>query len=531
MASGNLSLRAHWTVAAGALFVLAALAPVYGAANRSKPPSSTPASASAAGQVLFSTDWTGGATKAALPSNVTLVAGQAHTVTAQGKRFLQVTDSASLDLQLASELPDAYTIEFDMQVPASTAYAVEIRPEAAGGSPAGYAGVSRRISHPVALCGAIGSGIYAASEAQSQQKRYPDAEAKQLRTCKVAVDASGVRVFYAGTQAANAVGGDLGTGTQVRLHIPANPSAPALIGPITVAAAAGTSVASKAGRPVLAAKHTLLELQAAGSQASGTVLSVEGGEPVAEMVEQPGGNGVDVHPGPLHYRDIVAKVSLFDFGKFVSQWASAPQAPLDGRLVGADFQYKAQYYRTFTQARLAEVAFPAFDAASKDHGYLQLRITPSTTQLQAPPPGSNVGGKLGAKQKAWLVSAFKLDIPGLATQRVSRIEPFKLALKTRPGGLAYFGGTRLTVTFAAVDSAPWLDWEEAFLLKGPGPERTLELKLLSPNLKDTLMELKGSGVGLLSLAAVAQDDADKVARLRAELYVERWQLVPNASLE
>jgi len=45
------------------------------------------------------------------------------------------------------------------------------------------------------------------------------------------------------------------------------------------------------------------------------------------------------------------------------------------------------------------------------------------------------------------------------------------------------------------------------------------------------MELKGSGVGLLSLAAVAQDDADKVARLRAELYVERWQLVPNASLE
>jgi hypothetical protein len=229
-----------------------------------------------------------------------------------------------------------------MQVPASTAYAVEIRPEPAGGSPAGYAGVSRRMSHPVALCGAIGSGIYAANEAQSQQKRYPDAEAKQLRACRIEVDASGVRVFYAGTQAANAVGGDIGPGTQIRLHIPANPSAPALIGPIKVVAAAAASVAGKAGRPLLAANHTLLELQAAGSQASGPVQSVEGGDPVADMVEQPGANGVEVHPGPLHYTDIVARVSLFDFGKFVSQWASAPQAPLDGRLVGADFQYKAQ---------------------------------------------------------------------------------------------------------------------------------------------------------------------------------------------
>jgi hypothetical protein len=512
-------------LALAALLLLLTAGTVLGA-QRAPKTKTAPTPSSASSPTLFSTDWSGVAA-GELPAGVTLVAGTAQVTSAQGRQFLQVTDSASLDLQLAAELPDAYTIEFDMQVPASTAYAVEIRPEAAGGSPAGYAGVSRRMSHPVALCGAIGSGIYAASEAQSQQKRYPDAEASQLRKCKIEVDASGVRVLYAGTVAANAIGGDLGTGTQVRLHIPASASAPALIGPIKVAAAAGTSVAGKAGKPVLAATRTLLELQAAGLQASGTVLSVEGGEPVADMVEQPGANGVDIHPGPVHYTDIVAKVALTDFGKLIAQWAATPQAPLDGRLVGADFQYRAQYYRTFSQARLAEVAFPALDGASKDHGYLRLRITPPTTQLQAPPPGSSVAGKIGQKQKPWLVSAFTLDIPGLATQRVSRIEPFKIALKTRANGTAFFAGTRLTVTFAAVDAGSWLDWQEQFLLKGPGPERTLELKLLSSNLKDTLMELKGSGVGLLSLAAVAQEDNEKTARLRAELYVEKWQIVPH----
>lgn len=527
MASGNLSFRAHWAIAAAPLFLLAALPPVYGAANRSKPPSSTAGSASAAGQVLFSTNWTAPA-KGQLPQGVTLVEGNAHVALVQGKRFLQVTDSASLDLQLAGELPEAYTVELEMQVPASTGYAVEIRPESAS-SPAGYATVSRRIKNPVALCGVIGSGLYAASDAQSQLKRYPDAEAKQLRACKIEVDGSGVRVFFAGAQAANAAGGDLGTGTLLRLHIPANPQAPALIGPIKVAAAPGSTVnAAQQARPIPAAMRTYLELNAGGTPASGMVMSVEGGEPAADMVEQPGPNGIDVHPGPVHYTDIVAKVSLFDFGKFVSQWATGQQGPLDGRLIGADFDYKAKYYRTFTKARLAEVAFPAFDGASKDHGYLQLRITPSTTQLQAPAHGIDVRNEIGPKGKVWIASAFKLDIPGLATKRVSRIEPFKLALKSTPAGVTYFGGTRLTVTFAALDAAPWLDWQDEFLLKGSGSERTLALTVLSVNLKDALMALKGSGVGLLSLAAIAQDgSSEKAPRLRAELYVEKWQIVPG----
>ena len=513
------------------LVVLASLPPAHGAANRQKPGSSTspsPSQPSAASPVLFSTDWAG-KTKMSLPAGVTLVAGKAHPATVDGKRFLQVTDSASLDLQLSGPLPEAYTIEFEMQVPASTGYAVEIRPEAAA-SPAGAASVSRRMQHPVALCGAISSGLYAASDAQSQLKRYPDADAKQLRLCKVEADGNTLRVSYAGQEAASAIGASLGTGGFLRLHVPASAQAPALIGPVTVSAAAGSSVnAAQQGKPYLDVRRAFLELDTAGGVVRDGVRSIEGGEPVADMVEQPGPNGVDIHPGPIHYADVVAGVPLNSFAKVLGAWAAGQQGPLDGRVIGADFDYKHGYQRSLKQARLAEVAFPALDGSSKESGYLELRLAPASTEL-TPLPGNYYGSNMGAKQKAWLLSNFRLDIPGLATKKVSRIEPFKLSLKTS-GGTSYVGGTRLTVTFAASDAATWLDWQDQ-LLKGQPSERTLDLAVLGPDLKKPLVTLKGTGVGLLSLAPLAYvANSEKLPRLRAELYVERWQIVPGAASE
>ena len=492
------------------LLLLASLSPAHGAAS----------------QVLFSTDWAG-KTKMSLPAGVTLVAGKAHPATVDGKRFLQVTDSASLDLQLSGQLPEAYTIEFEMQVPASTGYAVEIRPEAAA-SPAGSASVSRRMEHPVALCGAISSGLYAASDAQSQLKRYPDAEAKQLRPCKVEADGNTLRVSYAGQEAASAIGASLGTGGFLRLHIPATAQAPALIGPVTVTAA-GSVTAAPQGKPYLDVRRVFLELDSAGRVEAGAVRSIEGGEPVADMVEQQGPNGVDIHPGPIHYADLVAAVPLNRLVKVVSAWAAGQQGPLDGRVVGTDYNLKAGYQRSLKQARLTEVAFPALDGSSKEPGYLGLRLAPASTEL-APLPGNYYDTGVGAKQKPWLLSNFRLDIPGVATNKVSRIEPFKLSLKSA-GGASYVGGTRLSVTFAASDAATWLDWQEQ-LLKGQPAERTLELALLAPNLHGAMLTLKGSGVGLLSLAPLPfVANSEKATRLRAELYVERWQIVPGASLE
>ena len=495
----------------------------YGAANpREKQAGSVPAQP-APGPVLFTVEDWAATTKGKLPEGAFLAAGTAQVVAQQGRHFLQVTDSGSIDLQLKGNLPAAYSVEIEMQVPASTGYAVEVRPESEV-TPPGSASLTRRTAHPVVVCGAISSGVYGASAAQTQEKRYPNSDATQLRTCRIEADASSVRVWFANEQAADVVGASLGGGNLLRLYVPATASQPALIGRIKVAAAAGASVSGGKTTVAMTTLPTFLELNAPGGVVQGRLKSAAGGDAVAEPIEQLGANGVDLRPGPVRYTDIVATAPVTQFTALLNQWASGQLGTLDGRLVGYDGP-KPEYQKVFTQARLTELAIPGLNGAGKDVGYLQLRLAPTSTRLEAPRPDTP-SPSYGKGNASWHVNYFSVDIPGLPTRRVADVAPFSLALKP---GRNYLGGTRLSMTFASVDLLPWAEWADEFLAKGTGaPEKTIEIKLLYPNYKDPLLILKGSGVGILSLIPVPQEpDGTKVPRHRAELYVERWQLVPG----
>lgn len=505
-----------------ALGLAAVVACAYGASNQRGKPAATVPAQQAGGAVLFSMeDWVAPA-KGKLPDGVFLAAGAAHVVTEQGRHFLQVTDSGSFDLQLKGDLPAAYSIEIEMQVPASTGYSVEVRPESEV-TPPGTAGVTRRTAHPVVLCGAISSGVYGAS-ATDTLKRYPNSEATQLRTCRIEADASSVRVWFANDLAADAVGASLGSGSLLRLHVPASASQPALIGKIKVAAAAGTTVSSTKKTVAVTSAPTYIEFNAPGGVLHGQLATAEGGDPVADPVEQLGATGVDLRPGPVRYTDIVASARVTQLGAFLSQWVAGQVGALDGRMIGYSFG-KPEYQKVFTQARLTELGIPGLDGAAKDVGYLRLHLVPAGMRVEAVPPGTPTAKALGAKVKRWQVNQFRVDIPGLPTSRVRAVAPFTLTMKP---GRNYLGGTRLSITFASVDVMPWAEWADEFLVQGTGaPERTVELKLLEPDMKDVLLTLKGSGVGILSLAPVTQEpNSEKMPLHRAELYVERWQLVP-----
>lgn len=508
-----------------ALGLAAVIACAHGAANQSRKAAATVPVQQAGSAVLFAMEDWGTPTQGKLPNGVFLAGGNAQVVAAQGRNFLQVTNSGSIDLQLNGELPAAYSIEIEMQVPASTGYSVEVRPESEV-TPPGSANLTRRTAHPVVVCGAISSGVYGASAAQTQEKRYPDSEASQLRTCRIEADASSVRVWYANDQAADAVGASLGGGSLLRLYVPATPSQPALIGKVKVAAAAGTAVSSTKKTVTVTSAPTFMELNAPGGVVRGPLATAEGGDPVADPVEQLGANGVDLHPGPVRYTDIVATTRVTEFGAFLKQWASGQAGALDGRLIAFDFNYKPQYQKVFTQARLTEVIVPGLDGASKDVGYLQLRLAPANTRLEAVPPGAPTP-YLGKTQNTWRMNDFSVDIPGLPTKRVATVAPFTLAMKP---GRNYLGGTRLSLTFAAADVLPWAEWVDEFLVKGTGaPERTIEIKFFKPNWQGILLTLQGSGVGILSLTPMLQDRySEKIPRYRADLYVERWEVVPGA---
>lgn len=495
---------------------MTSLLPAYGA---SRSPGATKKPAGGA-TVLFDEDWTGVA-KGALPKGVSLVSGQAHIVAAQGKLFLQVDDSASLDLELAGALPDAYTIEIEMQVPASTGYSVELRPEPAP-SPAGYASPARRSAHPVALCGAIASGVYGASSGTSPQKRYPNTDATTLRTCKVEVEAGGVKVFFAGQLAADAVGADLGPGTLLRLHVPASSAAPALIGAIHIAAAPGSVVTpAKAQTPFPTVPVSYFEVDgSSGGVAS--VFMAEGGEAIVQTLEKalPQG-GKQVQLGPVRYADIVAHVTPGELTGLMQNWLAGPLGPLHGRMVGFGYDKKPRYQRAFDQAALTEAAFPALDAVGGQRGYLRLRFVPGSTRLEAPAPLAALPQKTGGKGAApgWLTRNFSVSIPGVDASRVLRIEPFAVTRN---------GGTRLSLTLGAKGAETWADWHESFVANGnAGDKRTLKIVLFGANVQDELLVLQGSGVSLLALRPEPTEAAAKaIARYAAELYVEQWRVLP-----
>lgn len=198
-------------------------------------------------RVLFDEDY-GGTATGSFPSSMALVSGSAEVTTERGGRFLRVNEDASFDLILSGPLPEAYTIAFDMLVPRGTGHAVEIRPELPGG-PGGYAALSRRMQNPVVYCGAIFAGVYGeSSDDGSFGRRFDDRLAEALVPCEVEVSTEGVRVHFAGEQAAHAPTVALGRGNRLRLFVPATASRDerALIGAIRVRArdAAGTPVGS-----------------------------------------------------------------------------------------------------------------------------------------------------------------------------------------------------------------------------------------------------------------------------------------------
>jgi hypothetical protein len=198
----------------------------------------------AGARLLAGDDWTS-TDIGDIPESLRIVGGTAEIVEERGRRFLRVSGSASFDVLLPEHLPESYTIDFDMRVPASTGYSVEIRPDLAG-SRAGYAGVSRRTEHPVVLCGAIGSGVYGTST--DARKRFDDRFAAAMVPCQIVVTAKSVKVYFAGQLAANVPGASLGRTNRVRVHVPADEGTAALIGPIRVATDVGADLAASSER-------------------------------------------------------------------------------------------------------------------------------------------------------------------------------------------------------------------------------------------------------------------------------------------
>jgi hypothetical protein len=159
----------------------------------------------------------------------------------------------------------------------------------------------------------------------------------------------------------------------------------------------------------------VLELE---EKTAGFLLSVEGGEAFADVVNEPvGPDGiVRKHPGSVAFSPIVTTFgvgmtkSLYDW---MADLLTGKVKPKNGAIIFLDFDYKEQSRVAFDNAVLTEIALPAVDTASRDAAHFSLTLQPEATRRSTASSGAK-SSTIGTKsQKKWNASNCRLKIAGL----------------------------------------------------------------------------------------------------------------------
>jgi phage tail-like protein len=270
----------------------------------------------------------------------------------------------------------------------------------------------------------------------------------------------------------------------------------------------------------------------------GQLKSVEGGDAFADVVAQASAKSYYAKKNvtTVKYSPVKLRVGV-SMGKAFYDWIAAGWTGdvqrRGGSIVEADDKGAVKARREFADALISEVAFPAFDGASKEAGYLTVTLAPEHVAAKK---GVGKSAAPFVKQKLWATSNFKLELDGLDTARVSKIDAFTIrqtvaesatgARRVRAKEPAKVEFPNLRVTLASTGAQTWIDWFDDFVLKGnsgDANEKGGTLRLLSANLKDELGQVRLFNVGIFKLAA-DPTEAAAIKRVVADLYCERMEL-------
>ncbi len=272
----------------------------------------------------------------------------------------------------------------------------------------------------------------------------------------------------------------------------------------------------------------------------GPIKSVQGGDVTADVIYEAVGPDhiVRKHVGKPKYEDFEIQVGL-SMGKPLYEWIrqswSLNYRRMKGSITAMDFKYQPLSEQEFVEALLTETTIPAADAASKEPGYLTLKFSPEYTRSGKPSGKSDPGAAAKEQQKTFLPANFRLEIDGLNCKGVSRVESFTVKqtavqgavgeardVAKEPGKLEF---PNLKITLLEKGAESWLAWHENFVIKGNNSqdkEKSGSLTFLSPNLKEELLTIRFSNMGIFRLKPEKTEASSEASKhLVAELYVEK----------
>lgn len=278
----------------------------------------------------------------------------------------------------------------------------------------------------------------------------------------------------------------------------------------------------------------------------GMVSAFEGGNLGAEVVTVRQGTDRFSRKqiGNLRVEPITVEVGLEmnkPWNDWIAKTLNLEVVRKNGAIIEMDQNYKEVGRRTFTNAFISEIEFPALDAsAGKTPANITVTIVPEQVKLeggsgkQAPSPKG--------QQKSPLVSNFRLNIQGLeqASQRASKIEAFgfKQGIAVQQGGQSKVTQvspgqadfTNLVIFVSDAYAGPMYAWFDDFVVKGnngAAKERQGVLEFLSVDMKTSIANVQLFGLGVFKVSSDSfQAGAEKVRRTRVDMYCQRMTFNP-----
>jgi T4-like virus tail tube protein gp19 len=254
---------------------------------------------------------------------------------------------------------------------------------------------------------------------------------------------------------------------------------------------------------------------------AGLLRSADGGEAYAEVILEPGEIfDSKSHSSPTMYEDIVIQTSANMNNQFydwiASTWEGKVEHPQNGSIVTFDYDYKPKAMRNFHEGMITETTFPEMDAASKDNAFLSINVAPSSTEVVGPSGQDYTQGKT----RKWLVSNFKLDIPGLDCTKINKIDAF--TVKSTHGETPKVEFSNLVITMAVSGAESWNKWYRKSVVLGAPTELSGQLSTYDATMSQKQIHIDLEGLGIVRLGpAKLVAGSEAIARVVAELYVER----------
>ena len=274
-----------------------------------------------------------------------------------------------------------------------------------------------------------------------------------------------------------------------------------------------------------AAAKTVLSI---GGTPAATVARFSGGEPYAEVVNEPGGllPYAKKNIGGLHFADVAAEVAmdadaeLFDWIR--DAWFGSPFRD-NVALERLDASNSLQSVE-IAHAAIREVTLPALDQSARDRRALSLKLVPNGIRRT---PAVSAG--LRREERDFLSHNFAVNIGGIDCTGVLAVDSFTVRTSlpepgTRKRPTLIFPDIRLYVDAEKAD--PFRDWFEDFVIAGNNDderEREAVIEYQDPMLGDPLAVLHLLHVGIYRVA----DEPPPAAgprRVQVDLYCERMEL-------